>query len=120
MQFEKVLHGIMKYINKEIAPSLNDWQSMLMRVAMARILGNKENIKKMLTENPFIKTFAIIDADGDVDVSGLMKDIKGEIEYSGGNFEFTLPLFGTFNFSAADVDRLHAIINMEGHGHEGG
>ncbi|MEE1048797.1 MAG: hypothetical protein U0M60_15430 [Clostridia bacterium] len=112
MEFEKVLNGIMKYLNNEIYAGMNEWQEMLARIAVSRIIGNEQNLKNMLVTNPFIKTFAIIDQNGMVDVEGLMRDIKTQIQAKE-KISFSLPIFGRFTFTASDVDKLHRTI-LEG------
>lgn len=112
MEFERVLKGIMKYLNNEIYAGMNDWQEMLARLAVSRVIGNEQNLKNMLMTNPFIKTFAIIDQNGMVDVEGLMRDIKTQIQEKE-KISFSLPIFGRFTFTAADVDKLHRTI-LEG------
>lgn len=112
MEFEKVLKGIMKYLNNEIYSNMTDWQEMLARIAVSRIIGNSENLKKSLIENPFIKTFAIIDDDGNVDLEGLIKDIKTQMEQKD-KLSFSMPIFGKFTFTANDVDKLHHTILEE-------
>ena len=112
MEFDRVLNGIMKYLNKEIYAGMNDWQEMMARIAVSRIMGNKETLKKMLQDNPFIKTFAIMNENGMVDVEGLRKDIREQIQIKG-KISFSLPMLGKFTFTAEDVDKLRAAI-MEG------
>lgn len=112
MTFDKVLNGIYKYLNNEIYSGMNDWQEMLARIAVSRLVGNGEKIKSALTNNPFLKTFAIIDDDGNIDVEGLAKDLKEQIAQKG-KLTITIPMFGAFNFSPEDVDKLHRTI-MEG------
>jgi hypothetical protein len=105
MEFEKVLNGILKYINAEIYSGMNDWQEMLARIAVSRFLKNSSNLKESLIHNPFIKTFAIIDDDGMVDVSGLLSDIKSQLEQKE-KICLSIPLLGKFTFTASDVDKL--------------
>lgn len=108
MEFEKVVNGIIKYLNNEIFPHMNDWQEILGRIAVSRALGSN-NLKNSLINNTYIKTFGIIDANGMVDVDGLMRDLKIQIEQKG-KVTFTLPMFGTLTFTAEDVDKLHRTI----------
>lgn len=112
MEFEKVLNGIMKYLNNEIYSGMNDWQEMLARIAVSRMVGNGNNLKHILMNNAFIKTFAIMDENGMVDVDGLLNDIKNQINQKE-KLTISLPMFGKFTFTAADVDKLHRSI-MEG------
>jgi hypothetical protein len=104
MNVDRVLNGIVKYMDREILSSMNDWQEFLARLAMARLLGNK-NFESMILDNPYVKTFAIIDENGNVDVDGLHKDFKTLIQ-SKGKIEIALPMFGTYTFNESDVDKL--------------
>lgn len=105
MEFEKVLNGILRYLNAEIYAGMNDWQEMIARIAVARFLKNTTVLKESLMHNPFIKTFAIMDDDGMVDVSGLLNDIKSQIEEKE-KLTLSIPLLGKFTFTASDVDKL--------------
>ena len=109
MEFNKVINGLVRYINKEIMPNMNSWQEAVARIAMARFMNNQDNVRAMLTENPIIKTFAIFDENGDMDAEGLMCDIKSAVREKG-FIEFDLPMFGHFKFDEADVDTLHSYI----------
>ena len=109
MEFEKVLNGIIKYLNNEIYVGMNDWQEMLARIAVSRIISNGHNLKNMLIENPFIKTFAIMDENGNVDLEGLIKDIRMQLEQKE-KISFSLPVFGKFTFTVSDIDKLHRTI----------
>lgn len=110
MEFERVINGIVKYLNSEIYKGMNDWQEMLARIAVSRAVNNAQNIKSALSNNPFIRTFAIIDENGMVDVDGLMRDIRSQFEHKE-KISFSLPMFGNFTFTAADIDKLHRMIN---------
>lgn len=112
-EFEKVIDGIGKYINGEIYSNLTAWQEFLARLMIGRILTNEENVKTMLINNPYIRTFGIIDSDGMVDVDDLAKDLKREIARKE-KITFELPMFGNMTFNPSDVDILYKhITGME-------
>jgi hypothetical protein len=106
VEFKKALDGISRFINNEIYSDLTDWQEFLARLMVGRILSNEENIKEMLVNNPYIKTFGIINSDGMIDVDDLAKDIKREIARKG-KVSFELPMFGNITFCPSDVDILY-------------
>jgi hypothetical protein len=112
MDFDRVISGIIKYLDREIYIGMNDWQEMLARIAVSRVIGNKDHLKEMIVSNPFVRTFNIIDEDGIVDVDGLMRDLKEQIAQKG-KIEISIPMFGKFVFNSSDVDKLHKTI-MEG------
>lgn len=109
MEFNKVVHGIARYINKEIFPNMNNWQEALARIAVSRFLNNVDAVKETILNNGFIKTFAFFDENEQLDVDGLINDLKSAIREKG-FIEFELPLFGKFKFTESDVDVLHSYV----------
>ena len=107
--FEKVLDGIAKYIDKEVYAGMNDWQEVLARVAVGRVFENRERLKTSLINNGVIRTFAIIDNDGNVDIEKLAEELKREIAKKE-KITIAIPVFGKLIFKASDVDVLYATI----------
>jgi hypothetical protein len=110
MNFDKVIHGIVKYLDNEIYSNMTDWQEVLARIAVGRMIGDTSELKKTLMDNSFVKTFAIMDEHGDVDVDGLMRDLKNQIAQKG-KIDISIPLLGKFTFTSEDVDELHRTID---------
>lgn len=109
MHFDRVINGILKYLDREVYSKMNDWQEMLARIAVSRVIGNRESLRETLSANSFLRTFNIIDENGNVDVESLMRDIREQIELKG-KIEISIPMFGRFAFNASDVDKLHQTI----------
>lgn len=112
MDFDRVIDGIVRYLNREILKGMNQWQDMMARIAMSRILANRKMLRDALINAPFLQTIGIIDSRGMVDVEGLANDLKAQIREKG-KLTITLPLFGNFTFVESDVDELYRAI-MEG------
>ena len=109
VDFNRVIGGVARYLNSEVYAGMNDWQKILARMAVSRIVGNADSLRDSLAENPFVKTFGIMGTDGSVDVDGLMHDLREQIAEMG-QIEISIPLFGTFRFNENDVDKLHRMI----------
>ena len=109
MEFNKVINGIIRFIDKEIMPQMSDWQEIIARIAVGRFVKNSEMLKESLVENAFARTFAIIDGQGMVDVTGLVADLKEQIRNKG-SLEFSVPMLGNFKFVESDVDKLYQYI----------
>jgi hypothetical protein len=109
MEFNKVINGMIRFIDKEIMPQMNDWQEFVARMAVGRFVKNSETLKESLVENAFVRTFAIIDGQGMVDVDGLAADLK-ELIRNKGKLEFSIPMLGNFKFVESDVDKLYQYI----------
>lgn len=109
MEFEKVIDGIAKYIDRKICPNLSELQALGYRFMCAKVYRNLDAYKTFLTSNPFLKTFAIIDEAGNVDVDDLMETLKTAVAQKG-SVKISIPLYGSFTFVAEDIDELHLTI----------
>ena len=107
VEFERVIHGLNRYIESEIYRDMNDWQEVLARIAVSRMIGDTDALKESLMHNGFVRTLNIIDEDnGMVDVEGLIHDLKEQMARKG-EIKITFPLLGTFKFNSADIDNLY-------------
>lgn len=104
--FNQVIEGLARYLNNNIYRNMNDWQEVLARIAVGRIIGNPETLKQSLIGNGFVRTFAIIDSEGNVDLEALARDLKREIERKG-KLTINVPMFGKMTFVASDVDDIY-------------
>lgn len=109
MTLERVISGINKYINAEIYSTMNDWQEVIARIAISRMLGNTEQLKRSLASNGFLRTFALMDEEGNVDVESLARDLKSQIAAKG-KMTISLPLMPSITFKPEDVDVLYRYI----------
>jgi hypothetical protein len=105
VSFEQILDGVARYLNKYLFSKMNDWQEVLARLAVGRVMEN-ENLKQSLMANPFVRTFAIFDSEGNVELEPLMRDLKKEIEKKG-KMTVDIPLFGKISFTGEDVTELY-------------
>lgn len=109
VSWEKVMNGIARYFDKHIYAGMNDWQEVLARSAVGMTLESGDRLKGALMGNGIVKTFCIMDENGNVDVDRLASVLKAEIQKKG-RVSIKIPVFGTFVFTDADVDELHRII----------
>lgn len=108
VNIERVMNGIARYMDREIYANMNDWQEVVARLAVSRLLGNR-NLENTLMNNSYIRTFAIVDSDGNVDVDGLYRDLRALVQQKG-KIEISLPIFGKYTFHENDVDNLYNCI----------
>lgn len=111
VSFDQVLDGLARYLNKNFYSNLNDFQEIVARLAIGRILGN-ENLKQNLMANPYVRTFAIFDSEGNVDLEPIMRDLKKEIERKG-KMTVEIPMFGKISFTGEDISEIYREITGE-------
>ena len=112
MEFERLLSGLVRYINGVIMPTMNDVQKMVVRLFLSRILRSGKEIKTALSNNSFIKTFGFMSEDGRVDAEGLLEDLK-RVFAENPTLEVQIPMYGVMRFNAEDVDVIRRYV-MEG------
>lgn len=106
VSFNQVLDGLARYLNKNFYSNLNDFQEVIARIAVGRIIGNPESLKQSLSANPFVRTFAIFDSEGNVELEPIMRDLKKEIERKG-KLSVEIPMFGKISFLPQDIDEIY-------------
>ena len=106
VEFNRVIDGLARYINNNVFVKMNDWQEIIARIAVGRIIGNPEMLKQNLMANGIVKTFAVMDSEGNVDLEPLMRDLKREIERKG-KLTVEIPMFGKMSFVASDIDEIY-------------
>ncbi len=106
VSFDQVLDGLTRYLNNNFYSNLNDWQEIIARLAVARIIGNSETLKQNLMANGIVRTFAVMDSAGNVDLEPIMRDLKREIDRKG-KLTIEIPMFGKIIFTAADIDEIY-------------
>ena len=106
VNFNQVLDGLTRYLNKNFYSNLNDWQEIVARLAIGRITENAETLKQSLQANPFVRTFAMFDSEGNVDLEPIMRDLKREIERKG-KLTVEIPMFGKISFLPQDIDEIY-------------
>ena len=106
VEFNRVIDGLARYINNNFYSKLNDWQEVIARIAVGRIIGNPEVLKQSLQANGIVRTFAVMDSEGNVDLEPIMRDLKKEIERKG-KLTVEVPMFGKISFLPKDIDEIY-------------
>ena len=107
--FERVMDGVIKYIDAEIIGGMNEWQELVARMAIGRIAENSEAVKSAVLSNGIVRTFGVVDSNGMIDIDGLARDLKREIARKG-KLTVKIPMFGVMTFKPEDVDKIHYMI----------
>lgn len=99
--------GAVRYIDAEMAPEIptNIPNGQLKKIAA--IAGATYAIHhglQNLVGNPALAAIGAVDADGNIDVDGLVEVVRGQIPEAG--FKITVPILGDLTFYAEDVDKI--------------
>ena len=106
VEFNRVIDGLARYMNNNLFANMNDWQEIIARIAVGRIIGNPESLKQSLMANGIVRTFAVMDSEGNVDLEPLMRDLKREIDRKG-KLTVEIPMFGKMSFVSSDIDDIY-------------
>ena len=106
VEFNRVIDGLARYMNNNLFANMNDWQEVVAMVAVGRIIGNPESLKQSLMANGIVRTFAVMDSEGNVDLEPIMRDLKREIDRKG-KLTVEIPMFGKMSFVASDIDDIY-------------
>ena len=109
MKYEKVIDGVLRYLNKEIYPTMSELQMFGARLAVARMVKSKDSLKALLTDNPILKTFSILDSEGNVNVDEIACEVKSQLAEIG-KLRIDTKIFGAYTFYPEDVDKILATI----------
>lgn len=110
--FDRILDGVVRFMNEEIVPGMNDWQEIAARIAIGRIYETKENLQAQLAASGLVRAFGIMDSAGNVDAEKLLTELRRELERKK-KMQLSVPGFGKFTFTPEDVDKLRRFI-LEG------
>ena len=109
MNFEKVLSGIIRYIERYIYPNLTDWQEVVAGTAIDKLYESRADLFNLIKGNHIYKMMLGMNSDGNIDVDSLAKKIKSKIEKKG-KVEVSLPMKIKLTFTPDDVDSILAVI----------
>lgn len=107
VEFNKVIDGLSRYVNANVFSNMNSLQEIGARLIVGRVIGNPEILKQNLINNGFVRTLAIMDSNGNVDLEPIMRDLKKQIENKGGRLTIEIPMFGKMTFVPADIDDIY-------------
>lgn len=109
VQFEKVLDGAVKFIDTEIISGMTEWQELIARMAIGRVVNNGDAVKNAVVNNGIVRTFGVVDSEGMIDIDSLAADLKREIGKKG-KLTVKIPMFGALTFKPEDVDKIYNLI----------
>lgn len=107
----KIVNGIVKYIDLEILSKTDGWQKWAFGIMSGLVLNHSKEMLDKLKNNPFIASTDIIDENDRVNIEELYSlAIK---EAKKGSINVMIPMLGSINFDDTDVTKLYEYIKNE-------
>lgn len=111
VKINQIETGAAKYIDAEIAPKIpvNVPNGQLKKVAFltGAAYAVRKGVRQYLS-NPLLAQLGALDADGNVDLDGVLEAARGAIPETG--FKATVPILGDLTFYVEDLERLATYI----------
>ena len=103
--YTKVINGLSKYIDEEIVNKLTGLNRWVIGVGAGALMTRATDVFNNLKNNPMIKTMGIINANDEVDVELLYKELKKQAQKGAVTVE--VPMVGAMTLNEQDVDKLY-------------
>lgn len=103
--YNKVINGITRYIDDEIVNKLTGPQRWIIGTGAGIMLMKSADIFNALKNNSIVKTMGIINANDEVDVELIYKELKKQAQKSAVTFD--VPMIGALTLNEQDVDKLY-------------
>lgn len=108
VEFERIIRGMYKFIEREVFSTMADWQEVIARLAVNRMVRNPQRLADKM--RGFVELMDLGDDNGAVNIDELRNELR-ELISQKGKIEISVPMFGKYGFKAEDIDRLYAYIS---------
>ena len=116
MKIEKVIDGLIKYIDKHVLPQMTALQEVGYLTVSEAIRNDVSAIEQLISNNIFAKMLFSADRNGEVSLERLVSGLRKVIAKKG-SVTFNIPMYGNFTLNDSDITEI--LKNMtEEHIHE--
>lgn len=116
MKTEKVIDGLIKYIDKHVLPQMTPLQEVGYLTISEAIRNDVGAIEQLILNNVFTKMLFSADRNGEVSLERLVSGLRKVIAKKG-SLTFNIPMYGNFTLNDSDITEI--LKNMtEEHNHE--
>lgn len=105
MELERILAGLMAYIDSNILPGMNDVQEFGYLALCEMLKDDITPVKKLLEQNIFARGLLSADKDGNINLDRAAGAAKKAIQKKG-RMSFKIPGYGSFSLTEPDVDEI--------------
>ena len=105
----QLINGVVKYMDAELLPKTQGAKFWAMTALGTLASKQAAQMLDKLAEVPALKTLALVDNSGNIDIDSLYNAVRPAAEKQPASVD--IPLIGRFTFGADDVDKLYNYIN---------
>ena len=109
MKIERIIEGLLKYIDRNILPHMTGLQEAGYLVIGELVRSNPEVINSYINQNFVLRAYLAADKDGNIDIDRLYNALEKVIAKKG-MLSFEIPLYGNFRLEPSDLRALFATI----------
>jgi hypothetical protein len=105
MKIDKILSGLIRYIDNTMLPTFDDDQQTLYLIACEMATQYPDAVLKLINDNLGLRIFLSPDKDGNIDIDRTMKKLKSTAQRKG-HLSMTVPRFGMISLNAEDFEEI--------------
>ena len=110
-EYNKVISGIVKYVDTEIVDKITGWKKWVVGSGIGLALSNTTEVFNQLKNNEFVKMLGVINKEDKVYVDKIYKEMKKQAKKSAVTFD--MPMIGPITLNEQDVDKMYELIKSE-------
>ena len=105
MKIEKVIDGLIKYIDKHVLPQMTALQEVGYLTISEAIRNDVGAIEQLISNNVFTKMLFSADRSGEVSLERLVSGLRKVIAKKG-SLTFNIPMYGNFTLNDSDITEI--------------
>jgi hypothetical protein len=109
MKIDKVVKGLIRYVDETMMPSFSDNQQTLYLIACEMATQYPETVLNLINNNFAVKVFLSPDKDGNLNVDRAISILKATAKRKE-KIVLSIPKFGDVTFREEDFDEIHRYI----------
>lgn len=109
MNIERIIDGLIRYIDRTMVPNMNGLQEAGYLVLGELVRSNPEVVTAFIYKNIFLRTFLVTDKSGNIDIDRLYTAIDRVMQKKG-SVRFEIPLYGPITLDASDIRNIYNTI----------
>lgn len=106
---DKVINGLSRYIDAEIASKMAGWQKFVFATSAGIIMSKSDSLMQEIAKNPIVSALGIVSDNGEIDIDTIYREAQKQAQNCGA-FTVSIPLIGNITLSASDIDTAYRYI----------